>query len=76
MPSRSSTFFSWPAISTGGRCLRLNWRQRDRTVMGTFWGSVVARMNLTWAGGSSRVFSMELKAGLDSMCTSSIRYTL
>ena len=28
-------------------------------------------MNLTWAGGSSSVFNSALKAGFDSMCTSS-----
>jgi len=34
--------------------------------------SVVAKMNLTWAGGSSSVFSSALKAFFDSMCTSSM----
>ena len=42
---------------------------------GIFCGSVVASTNLTCSGGSSSVFSIELKALLDSMCTSSIRYT-
>ncbi|MNT75726.1 hypothetical protein D3C72_2146460 [compost metagenome] len=50
----------------------MNCRQRDSTVTGIFCGSVVARMNFTCSGGSSRVFSMELKAWLVSMCTSSI----
>ena len=30
--------------------------QRDRMVMGIFWTSVVAKMNLTCGGGSSSVF--------------------
>ena len=37
---------------------------------------VVANRNLTWGGGSSRVFSSALKLLVDNMCTSSIRYTL
>ena len=45
---------------------------RDRIVAGTFCGSVVARMNRTWAGGSSRVLSSALNAGSVSMCTSSM----
>ena len=56
----------------GGICFRLNCRQRDSTVTGIFCGSVVARMNLTCAGGSSSVFSIALNAWLVSMCTSSI----
>ena len=43
---------------------------------GTFWISVVARMKMTCAGGSSSVFSSALKAAVDSMCTSSMIYTL
>ena len=50
--------------------------QRERMVAGTFWISVVARMKMTWAGGSSSVFSNALKAAVDSMCTSSMMYTL
>ncbi len=45
-------------------------------VSGTFWGSVVARMNTTWLGGSSSVFNNALKAAVESMCTSSMMYTL
>ena len=44
-------------------------------VAGTLCSSVVARMNIRWAGGSSRIFSRALKAGVDSMCTSSTIYT-
>ena len=36
----------------------------------------VARMKMTCAGGSSSVFSSALKAAVDSMCTSSMIYTL
>ena len=50
--------------------------QRDRMVAGTFWISVVARIKMTWAGGSSSVLSSALKAAVDSMCTSSMMYTL
>ena len=46
--------------------------QRDRMVAGTFWISVVARMKMTWAGGSSSVFSSALNAAVESMCTSSM----
>ncbi len=55
---------------------RLNCRHRDSTVTGSFCGSVVASRNLTCGGGSSSVFNSALKELLDSMCTSSIRYTL
>jgi hypothetical protein len=37
----------------------------------TFFGSVVARTNTTWAGGSSSVFSRALDAAVESMWTSS-----
>ena len=42
----------------------------------TLLSSVVARMNIRWDGGSSRIFRRALKAGLESMCTSSMIYTL
>ncbi len=35
------------AMPAGVICFRLNCRQRDSTVTGTFCGSVVARMNFT-----------------------------
>ena len=57
-------------------CRKLNCKQRDSTVTGTFCGSVVARINFTWAGGSSSVLSMALNALFESMCTSSMIYTL
>ena len=46
--------------------------QREMMVAGTLWTSVVAKMNLTWEGGSSRVLSRALKAALESMWTSSM----
>ena len=64
------------AIVAEGKSLRLNCRQRDSTVTGIFCASVVASTNFTCSGGSSRVFSIELKAARDNMCTSSMRYTL
>jgi hypothetical protein len=45
-------------------------------VTGTLWASVVAKMNFTWDGGSSRVFRKALKAPPDSMWTSSTITTL
>ena len=38
--------------------------QRDRIVIGIFWTSVVAKMNLTCGGGSSSVFSRALNAAV------------
>jgi len=46
--------------------------QRDKIVIGIRWASVVANMNSTCGGGSSKVFSKALKAGVLSMCTSSM----
>src|SRR3989344_1980710 len=54
---------------------RKTW-QRERMVSKSFSSSVVARMNSTWAGGSSSVFRSALKASLVSMWTSSMMYTL
>ena len=45
-------------------------------VGGTLWISVVAKMNTTYGGGSSMVFNSALNALLESMCTSSMMYTL
>ena len=44
--------------------------------MGILWGSVVANINTTKGGGSSRVLRRALKADLESMWTSSIMYIL
>ncbi len=46
--------------------------QREIMVAGSFCSSVVARMKMTCAGGSSSVLSSALKALAESMCTSSI----
>ena len=73
MPSASRILAIWPWICCSSRRLRLNCRQRDSTVTGSFCGSVVASRNFTCAGGSSSVFSSALNADFDSMCTSSIR---
>jgi hypothetical protein len=57
--------------------LRKSYRwQRLRIVGSTFSGSVVARMNFTCGGGSSSVLSSALNALFESMCTSSMMYTL
>ena len=42
---------------------------------GSFCSSVVAKMNTTYSGGSSSVFSSALNALAESMCTSSMMYT-
>ena len=55
--------------------LKANCWQRDLMVAGTLWSSVVARMNMRWSGGSSKIFSRALKAGVESMWTSSTIYT-
>src|SRR5208337_3386278 len=60
-----------PLILENGRC----W-QRESTVGGIFLGSVVAGTKITWGGGSSRVFKRALKAEPESICASSIIYTL
>ncbi len=73
IPSAARIAPSRSTISGRGSCFRLNCRQRDNTVTGIFCGSVVASTNLTCPGGSSSVFSIELNAAFDSMCTSSIR---
>ncbi len=54
-----------------------SWRRhRERIVIGILWGSVVAKINMTWAGGSSRVFKRALKAAVLSIWTSSMIYIL
>ena len=56
--------------------LRFNWRHRDWTVFGIFSGFVVARINTTCFGGSSRFLSKALKLSVVSIWASSSRYTL
>ena len=55
--------------------MKENCWHRDLMVAGTLCSSVVARMNIRCSGGSSKIFSRALKAGVDSMCTSSTMYT-
>ena len=64
------------AIACGGICFRLNCRQRDSTVTGIFCGSVVARMNLTCSRRLLQRLQHRVERRLESMCTSSIMYTL
>ena len=71
--SASQICVSRSEIRRGVMRFRLNCRQRDNTVTGSFCGSVVASRNLTCGGGSSSVFNNALKELLESMCTSSIR---
>ena len=72
MASAFATFSSCCSISWGRMRLKLNRWQRESMVAGTFWISVVARINSRWAGGSSMIFSRALKASRESICTSSM----
>ena len=81
-PSRVSGIFSCSAtkdsrlaMSWGMMRLKENRWHRERMVAGTLCSSVVARMNIRCSGGSSRIFKRALKAGVESMCTSSMIYT-
>ena len=66
---------SRPAMASGSMRWKSNRWHRDKMVGSSLWTSVVARMNTTWAGGSSKVLSRALKAATESMCTSSMIYT-
>ncbi len=70
--SASAIFAKWATSTSCGTRLRSKRWQRDRTVTGTLRISVVAKMNFTCSGGSSRVFRSALNALSDSMCTSSM----
>ena len=59
--------FRRSTIRFAGRRFRLNCRQRDNTVIGSFCGSVVASRNFTCGGGSSSVLSSALNECPDSM---------
>jgi len=50
--------------------------QRDKIVIGILCASVVAKIKITYSGGSSNVFNKALNAPVESICTSSIIYTL
>ena len=54
-------------MSPGRIRLKENCWQRDLMVAGTLCSSVVARINIRWAGGSSRIFSSALNAAVDSI---------
>ena len=71
-PSRAASAARWPSIASGSIRRRSKRWQRDSTVTGTLRISVVAKMNLTCAGGSSSVFRSALNAEVLSMCTSSM----
>ncbi|OPZ67264.1 MAG: hypothetical protein BWY81_01394 [Firmicutes bacterium ADurb.Bin467] len=73
MPPNTTIILS--TIVSAGRRLKSNRWQRERIVAGNFCGSVVARMNTAWRGGSSSVLSSALNAPVESMCTSSMMYT-
>ena len=71
-PMSESTWRRRLTIRLTGMRRKSNRWQRDRMVAGSFCGSVVARMNTAWAGGSSSVLSSALNAPVESMCTSSM----
>ena len=75
-PASSITYRTWSASSSAGRRWNSKCWVRLRIVGSTFCGSVVQRMNTTWAGGSSSDFSSALAAPALSMWTSSRMTTL
>ena len=72
------TFSAWAiccncrAMVSAGIGRRSKRWHREMMVGRILLGSVVAKMNFTCAGGSSRVFRRALKAAVESMCTSSM----
>ena len=62
---------TWRSSSAAGISPNSKCWARLRMVGSTFCGSVVASTNVTWAGGSSSVFSSAFDAAVDSMWTSS-----
>ena len=76
IPSSFKTLTNLSESCLGVKFFKLNCKHLDKTVEGILSGSVVARIKTTCGGGSSKVFKSELKLCLESMCTSSIRYTL
>ena len=76
IPSAFAIFCRLPTIpSTEMRLKSYVW-QRLRIVGSILCFSVVARMKMACAGGSSRVLRNALNAAEESMCTSSMMYTL
>ena len=74
--SSPRTYFKCSVIRSALKFFKLNCKHLDKTVIGSFWGSVVANKNFTWGGGSSSVFSKAAKLDFDNICISSIRYIL
>jgi len=70
--SASQIFFRCAAMSRVGMLRKSNRWHRERMVAGSRSASVVAKMNFTCSGGSSRVLRRALKASLVSMWTSSM----
>ncbi len=66
----------WVLISSALSGRKRNVWHRLTMVAGTLCFSVVAKINTTWAGGSSMVFNNALKELAESMCTSSKINTL
>ena len=62
LPSCSTIHFRWRSMRGTGKRRTSNRWQRDSTVMGSFWGAVVAKIKTTCGGGSSSVFKNALKA--------------
>ena len=71
-PSASVTSRSLSAMVSMDIRLKSYLWHRERMVIGSLCTSVVARMNMTYEGGSSRVFSSALNAPVESICTSSM----
>ena len=72
MPSSREMWSRCPAMVSEGIGRRSKRWQRERMVGRILFASVVAKMNFTCSGGSSRVFNSALKAALVSMWTSSM----
>ena len=72
IPSAVAMIFRFSVICLSGIRRKSKHWQRERIVAGTFWVSVVAKMKITWPGGSSRVFNSALNASRVSMWTSSM----
>ena len=71
--SDSKIIFKWLIRTVPPTVLRFNCRHRDWTVFGSFSGFVVARINTTCFGGSSRFLSKALKLSVVSIWASSSR---
>ena len=76
LPTPSKAFISSLTSSSKVKSLKSKRMQRERMVAGIFCTSVVAKIKMTCAGGSSSVLSKALNAAGDNICTSSMIYTL